>query len=183
MFMLIQSHLVGSSKNCSCCRVLLVCARLCAGKKKRGSLPGERSFCKGARGTKKAFSSVEQWQKSQQCQKQRRPSSGLLSLFLLCASFKKSACVMGAAPLGQLSVWEEEGGTALPSGAKNSSATDFYLLFLDLEADVAACYCSLGDSWCPKGSFCCTSVSCVFPSFFRRLEPAVVSTLGYFLNG
>lgn len=40
---------------------------------------------------------------------------------------------MGAAPLGQLSVWEEEGGTALPSGTKNSSATDFYLLFLDLE--------------------------------------------------
>lgn len=41
---------------------------------------------------------------------------------------------MGAAPLGQLSVWEEEGGgTALPTGTKNSSATDFYLLFLDLE--------------------------------------------------
>lgn len=40
---------------------------------------------------------------------------------------------MGAAPFGQLSVWEEEGGTALPSGKKNSSAADFYLLFLHLE--------------------------------------------------
>lgn len=40
---------------------------------------------------------------------------------------------MGAASLGQLSLWEEEGGAALPSGTKNSSVTDFYLLFLDLE--------------------------------------------------
>ena len=87
---------------------------------------------------------------------------------------------MSAAPLGQLSVWEEEGGTALPSGTKNSSATDFYLLFLDLEADVAACYCSLGDSWCLKGSCCCTPAPCVWPPFFRGLEAAVVSTSGSF---
>jgi len=40
---------------------------------------------------------------------------------------------MGAARLGQLSVWEEEGHAALPSGTKTCSATDFYLLLLDLE--------------------------------------------------
>lgn len=42
---------------------------------KRGSLPGERSFCRGPGGIEKAFSSLEQWQKqSQQCHKQTRPS-------------------------------------------------------------------------------------------------------------
>lgn len=40
---------------------------------------------------------------------------------------------MAAALLGQLCVCEEEGGPALPSGTKNCSATDFCLLFLDLE--------------------------------------------------